>query len=50
VAKIDSFTVKQNVAEVVSKSSPIRRKQPTTLDVPNLAVTFSAADAKPWQD
>ena len=50
VAKIDSFTVKQNIAEVASGNSRIRTKQPTTLEIPNLAVTFSAADVKPWQD
>ena len=50
VAKIDSFTVKQHIVEVASGSSPARTKQPTTLEIPNLTVTFAAADAKPWQD
>ena len=50
VAKIESFTIKQNVAEMVSGSSRIKTKVPTTLEIPNLKVTFSAADAKPWQD
>jgi hypothetical protein len=50
VAKIDSFTVKQNIAEVASGNSRVRTKEPTTLETPNLTVTFAAADAKPWQD
>jgi tail tube protein gp19 len=50
VAKIDSFTVKQNIAEVASGSSSVRTKQPTTLEIPNLTITLAAADAKPWQD
>ena len=50
VAKIDSFTVKQSIAEFATGGSPITTKHPTTLELPNLRITFSAADAKPWQD
>jgi hypothetical protein len=50
VATIDSFTVTQNVVEIVAGGSGIRTRHPTTLEIPNLKVTFSAADAKPWQD
>jgi hypothetical protein len=50
VARIDSFTITQNIAEVASGGSLVRTKHPTTLEIPNLTVTFAAADAKPWQD
>ena len=50
VAKIDSFTVKQNIVEIAAGGSAIRTRHATTLEIPNLRVTFSAADAKPWQD
>ena len=50
MAKIDSLTVKQTIVEVAAGGSGIRTKHPTTLDIPNLKITFSAADAKPWQD
>ena len=50
VATIDSFTVTQNVVEIVAGGSGIRTRHPTTLEIPNLKVTFSAPDAKPWQD
>jgi hypothetical protein len=50
VTKIDSFTVKQSIVEIAAGGSGIRTKHPTTLEIPNLRVTFSAADAKPWQD
>ncbi len=50
VAKVDPFTVKQSIAEFTAGGSGIRTKHPTTLEIPNLRITFSAADAKPWQD
>ena len=50
MAKIDSFTVKQSIAEFAAGGSAITTRHPTTLEIPNLKVTFSAADAKPWQD
>ena len=50
VATIDSFTVKQNLVEIAAGGSGIRTKHPTTLEIPNLRITFSAADVKPWQD
>ncbi len=50
VTKIDSFTVKQSIVEFATGGSAIRTKHPTTLEIPNLRITFSAADAKPWQD
>ena len=50
VATIDSFTVTQNLVEIAAGGSTITTKHPTTLEIPNVEVTFSAADAKPWQD
>ena len=50
VSKVDSFTVKQNVTrdEIGDRREP--RKEPGTLEFPNLKVTFAAASAKTWED
>jgi phage tail-like protein len=53
VAKIDSFTLKQTVVkDRVGKSTKSTKstKHPTKVEVPNLKVTFSAADAESWED
>ena len=50
VATVDAFTIKQTLVEVIDGAPRIRTKHPTTLEIPNLRITFSAADVKPWQD
>ena len=50
VATVDAFTIKQTIVELTDGASGIRTKRPTTLEIPNLRITFSAADVKPWQD
>lgn len=50
VATVDAFTIKQTIVEVTDGVSGIRTKHPTTVEIPNLRITFSAADVKPWQD
>jgi hypothetical protein len=50
VATVDAFTIKQTLVEVTDGASGIRTKRPTTLEIPNLRITFYAADVKPWQD
>jgi hypothetical protein len=50
VTTIDAFTIKQTILEFVDDASGIRTKHPTTLEIPNLRITFSATDVKPWQD
>jgi hypothetical protein len=49
VNKIDSFTVKQSVTEDACGEFRIPTKHPAKLVIPNLKITFSAADVKPWQ-
>jgi hypothetical protein len=50
VNKIDSFTLKQGV--VMDQVGKFREatKHAAKVEVPNLKVTFSASDAKPWED
>jgi hypothetical protein len=43
-------TVKQGIVEIASGEFRVKTKRPTTLEIPNLRITFAAADAKPWQD
>jgi hypothetical protein len=48
VSKIDSFTIKQGTTQDVVGEQRISIKEPTKLEIPNLKVTFSASDVKPW--
>jgi hypothetical protein len=48
VSKIDSFTIKQHIQQDAVGSQRISTKEPTGLEIPNLKVTFSASDVKPW--
>jgi len=50
VTKVDSFTIKQGVTEDACGEFRINTKHPTKLEIPNLKVTFSAADIKPWAE
>ena len=50
VAKVDSFTINQEIFESASGTSRISTKQPAGVDFPNLKVTFAATDAAPWHD
>ena len=48
VSKIDSFTIKQSTAQDRVGEQRIPTKEPTKLEFPNLKVTFSASDVRPW--
>jgi hypothetical protein len=48
VSKIDSFTIKQSTTQNQFGEQRIPTKEPTKLEFPNLKVTFSASDVKPW--
>jgi hypothetical protein len=48
VSKIDSFTIKQHIQQDAVGSQRISTKEPTGFEIPNLKVTFSASDVKPW--
>jgi hypothetical protein len=48
VARIESFTVTQNMVEIAGGGSPGTTRRPTTLETSILRVTFPAADAAPW--
>ena len=48
VSKIDSFTIKQHIQQGVVGEQRISTKEPTGFEIPNLKVTFSASDVKPW--
>jgi phage tail-like protein len=48
VFKIDSFTVKQNVKPMTCGPHWRYQIEPTSLEYPNLSVTFSMAAAEPW--
>lgn len=50
VAKIDSFTLKQVVVQDAGGDRFEPTKRATKVEVPNLKITFSAADAGPWKD
>lgn len=49
VAKIDSFTLKQNIIEDQVGQFREPTKHAAKLEIPNLKVTFSAADAPDWE-
>jgi hypothetical protein len=50
VSKIDSFTVKQTVLGDDVGDARIRRREPGTLEFPNLRVTLSQASLQSWSD
>ena len=49
VAKIDSFTIKQSVVEDQVGKFREPTKHAAKVEVPNLKITFSAADAEGWE-
>lgn len=48
VSKIDSFTIKQILVPEVKGDFRFSTRMLTRLEIPNLKITFSAADIKPW--
>jgi hypothetical protein len=48
VSKIDSFTISQNITPEVSGDFRVSTRMLTKLKVPNLKITFSGKDIKPW--
>lgn len=48
VSKIDSFTISQNITPEVSGDFRVSTRMVTKLKVPNLNITFSGKDIKPW--
>jgi hypothetical protein len=50
VMKVDSFTIKQGIRDTVGGVRGGHTKEPTNIEIPNLKITFSAADAGPWQE
>jgi phage tail-like protein len=50
VTKVDSFTVKQNIAEYHAGGYKNAIKTPTAVDFPNLAFYVPEADAQPFMD
>lgn len=48
VSKIDAITLKQGIVQDDVGEFRIATKEPTKMEVPNMKVTFSAADVKPW--
>jgi hypothetical protein len=50
LSKVDAFTVKQGVMTDAVGAERAVRKVPGKLELPNLTVTFSEADAKQWMD
>jgi phage tail-like protein len=49
-AKIESFTVKQNIIVCPTGPELIPTKEPGRVEFPNLAVTIMERDQKPWLD
>jgi hypothetical protein len=50
VSRIDSFTWKMGVIKDEVGAFRIPTKHPARVEIPNLKVTVSMADAKPWED
>jgi phage tail-like protein len=50
VTKIDSFTIKQNIAEYHAGGFKAAVKTPTAMEYPNLAFYVPEADAQPFMD
>ncbi|MDQ3235811.1 MAG: hypothetical protein M3Q07_28720 [Pseudobdellovibrionaceae bacterium] len=48
VSKIDAFTIKQHIVPETSGDFRVSTRKVTKLEIPNLKITFSAADIKPW--
>ncbi len=50
VAKVDSFTWKMGVIKDEVGAFRIATKHPAKVEIPNLKLTISMADVKPWED
>jgi hypothetical protein len=50
VAKVDSFTWKMSVIKDEVGAFRIPTKHPARVEIPNLKLTVSMADVKPWED
>jgi hypothetical protein len=50
VSKIDAFTIKQAVVTDDIGDARIQQKEPGKIEFPNLTVTFSEVDIRPWDD
>ncbi|MBA4143973.1 MAG: hypothetical protein H0X43_13580 [Nitrosospira sp.] len=48
VSKIDSFTIRQVLVPEVRGDFRFSTRTLTTLEIPNLKITFAAADIRPW--
>jgi hypothetical protein len=48
VSKIDSFTIKQGVVNDAVGEFRIDEYHPSKVEIPNLKITFSSIDVKPW--
>jgi hypothetical protein len=48
VSKIDSFTIRQDVTLETTGDFRVSGREVTKLEIPNLKVTFPAADIEPW--
>ncbi len=48
VIKIDSFTIKQNVALETTGDFRVSGREVTKLEIPNLKITFPVTDIEPW--
>jgi len=49
VSRVEAFTIKQQILDWPS-GSRVRGKEPTSVEFPNLTVTFAASSAKTWGD
>lgn len=48
VSRIDSFTIRQGIVPETSGDFRVSGRAVAKLEIPNLKVTFSASDSKPW--
>lgn len=48
VSKIDAFTIKQVIVPETTGDFRVSGREVAKLEIPNLKVTFSAADSEPW--
>lgn len=48
VNKIDAFTIRQNVVLETTGDFRVSGREVTRLEIPNLKITFPAADIEPW--
>ncbi len=49
VSKVESFTLKQRVLRTNSGTRRVSASVPTKVEIPNLKLTISKRDIKPWQ-